>query len=105
MKINDVGIKMRVQPENTPIKMKVKEHGSGGTSDYLDLYNKPSINGKELIGNFDEEDPTVHPWAKEALKPEYTAEEVGAVSVENEMSFADIKSAWDTIFNMSKGRR
>lgn len=28
-----------------------RQGGSGGTSDYLDLINKPSINGVELVGN------------------------------------------------------
>lgn len=31
----------------------------GGTSDYTKLSNLPSINGKTLIGNFNEEDPNV----------------------------------------------
>ena len=106
MKIDETGIRMRVQPENTPIKMKVKEYGSGGgTSNYLDLYNKPSINGEELIDNYNEKDPTVPSWAKEDFKPEYTAEEVGAISSDDQMSFADIEAAWNNIFNLSKGRR
>lgn len=31
----------------------------GGTSDYTKLQNLPSINGKTLIGNYDEKDPSV----------------------------------------------
>lgn len=61
--------------------------------DYNKLENKPSINGTELIGNYDEIDPTVPSWAKEPFKPEYNLDEVAS-----EMSFADIKDAWDSIF-------
>ena len=70
--------------------------GGGGTENYNDLSNKPQINGVELSGNktaeglglqlagnylTDESDPTVAAWAKEETKPEYTADEVGAVAV------------------------
>lgn len=41
----------------------------------------------------------IHEWAKEPQKPTYTAEEVHAVDVNDEMSFADIKSVWDLYFN------
>lgn len=77
--------------------------GGGGTSDYLQLSNKPKINGVELVDNIttenlgivvpqytselendsgfitNETDPTVPAWAKEPIKPTYTAEEVGAL--------------------------
>lgn len=77
--------------------------GGGGTSDYLQLSNKPKINGIELVNNVtteglgivipqytselendsgfitNETDPTVPAWAKEPTKPTYTAEEVGAL--------------------------
>lgn len=72
------------------------EEGSGdpGTSDYNGLTNKPKINGVELSGEksledlgiqpagdylTEETDPTVPSWAKQATKPSYTAEEVGAL--------------------------
>ena len=65
----------------------------GGTSDYSDLENKPTINGVTLEGNktlddigaqskgnylTSESDPTVPSWAKNPVKPTYTADEVGA---------------------------
>lgn len=77
--------------------------GGGGTYDYLQLSNKPKINGVELVNNIttedigivipqctselvndsgfitNEADPTVPAWAKEPTKPTYTAEEVGAL--------------------------
>lgn len=71
----------------------------GGNGDYLKLKNKPSINGEELIENYDEIDPTVPAWAKEPVKPEYEADDVGAVDIEDEMSVAMINSVWDAIFN------
>lgn len=62
--------------------------------DYLLMVNKPQINGHELTGNLvirvgdlendagylqTETDPTVPAWAKQPIKPSYTAEEVGAM--------------------------
>lgn len=44
--------------------------------DYNELINLPSINGKTLKGNYDEQDPTV-----------------------DAMSSSDVDSAWDKIFN------
>ena len=85
--------------EEDRIEMEVSPTGSGsGTYDYTELINKPSINGEELIGNYNEIDPTVPEWAKEATKPNYTPEEVGAIDEDNEVSFADLLSAWNNIF-------
>lgn len=70
--------------------------GGGETENYNDLSNKPQINSVELSGNktaedlglqpagnylTGESDPTVPEWAKQDNKPEYTADEVGAVAV------------------------
>lgn len=83
--------------EEMEIPLAVNE-AAGGTYNYLELFNKPSINGTELVGNYDEIDPTVHDWAKEPSKPEYTYEEVGAVGEDNEVPFSDLLSAWREIF-------
>lgn len=63
--------------------------------DYNLLFNRPFLNGRELVGMFvlkqsdifndvgylsEETDPTVPAWAKQPQKPTYTAEEVGALS-------------------------
>lgn len=68
--------------------------GSGGTKDYSDLENKPQLNGVTLEGTKSlddigaqpkgnylttESDPTVPSWAKQETKPDYTAQEVGAL--------------------------
>lgn len=71
----------------------------GGVTSYKELLDKPSINGTTLEDNYDEIDPTVPKWAKADTKPTYTAEEVGAMSMDDEMSFTDIKEIWDSIFN------
>jgi hypothetical protein len=58
---------------------------TGGTTDYIDLENKPSINGVTLEGNktteelgivSKETDPTVPAWAKQPNKPNYSYEEI-----------------------------
>ena len=79
--------------------MKVTEFGQGGTDDYRDLLNKPSINGTELVENYNEIDPTVPGWSKEPFKPEYTPEEVGALSEDAEMSFSDIETLFNMVFH------
>lgn len=71
---------------------------TGGTKNYNNLINKPSLNGTELIGNYDEIDPTVPDWAKEDNKPTYTPEEVGSVDINNEMPISEVKDIWDTYF-------
>lgn len=72
---------------------------TGGTKNYNNLINKPSLNGIELVGNYDEIDPTVPNWAKNETKPDYTPEEIGAVDRNSTMSFDEIKKAWDFYFN------
>lgn len=69
------------------------------SNNYRKLINKPTINGTELYDNYDEIDPTVPSWAKEETKPEYTAEEVGAIDEDASISLTDIKSIWDSVFN------
>lgn len=52
---------------------------AGGTSNYNALSNKPTLNGKIIQGDMQETDPTVSEWAKEAKKPTYTPDEIGAL--------------------------
>lgn len=55
-----------------------KVEGKGlSTNDFTNAY-KEKLDGLENI-TFEESDPTVPAWAKEANKPSYTAEEVGAL--------------------------
>lgn len=52
---------------------------AGGTNDYNALSNKPTLNGRIIQGDMQETDPTVSEWAKEAKKPTYTPDEIGAL--------------------------
>lgn len=46
---------------------------------YNDLEDKPKLNGETIVGDMVETDPTVPNWAKAPTKPDYNAEEVGAI--------------------------
>lgn len=48
-------------------------------ADYKKLKNLPKLDGRPIIGDIPELDPTVPDWAKTPTKPEYNAEEVGAI--------------------------
>lgn len=54
------------------------------TNNYEKLKNLPTLNGKTIIKDMEEIDPTVPDWAKEE-RPE-------------EMKFASIKEVWDSVF-------
>ena len=69
-----------------------------GVDTYPQLGDKPSINGRPLIDNIDEEDPTVPAWAKNPYKPEYTAHEVGALGADDEMPFQEIDRLFAAVF-------
>lgn len=66
-----------------------------GGNDYEKLRNKPQLNGKTIIGNMEEIDPTVPSWAKEDTKPSYTANEVGAVDEDAAISLEYLASLFD----------
>lgn len=58
-----------------------KVEGKGlSTNDFTDEYKEKLDNINEGGGIVVEEDPTVPAWAKEANKPSYTADEVGALA-------------------------
>lgn len=46
---------------------------------YNELLNLPKLDGRPIIGDIPELDPTVPDWAKTPTKPEYNAAEVGAI--------------------------
>lgn len=48
-------------------------------ADYNKLKHLPKLDGRPIIGDIPELDPTVPAWAKASTKPEYNAEEVGAI--------------------------
>lgn len=47
--------------------------------DYNTLNNKPTLNGFTIEGDMHEQDPTVPEWAKAPEKPQYSADDVGAI--------------------------
>lgn len=62
------------------------------TDDYEKLQNLPELDGRTIIGNVNELDPTVPGWAKEANKPAYNAGEVGAVAEADNISLEYLAS-------------
>ena len=84
--------------QDTTLNTELSFGTAGGTKDYRKLNNKPTINGTELYDNYNEIDPTVPDWAKKEVKPEYTAEEVGAVDEENIISKSKIDLMFLKIF-------
>lgn len=85
--------------ENEILGFDFKEQYAAGTSDYNKLKNKPTLNGKEIVGAMEEEDPTVSGWAKEPTKPSYTAEEVGAIKNDEikAISLDELNSLWEGV--------
>lgn len=67
--------------------------------DYEKLKNKPTLDGETIIGAMFEKDPTVSKWAKESKKPQYTADEIGAVSKEEveTLNIKDLNALWDEL--------
>lgn len=64
---------------------------------YNDLEDKPRLNGETIVGDMVETDPTVPNWAKAPTKPEYSANEVGAIP-EGEMvqlDAGDFAEMWE----------
>ena len=97
MMIDEFGINLA--EENESLGFDFKEQYVAGTSDYNKLKNKPTLNGKEIIGAMEEVDPTVSGWAKEPTKPSYTAEEVGAIKNDEikAISLDELNSLWEGV--------
>ena len=74
-------IQMNIQDESDKLQIEaLDEKFVEGTSDYNKLKNKPTLNGKEIIGAMEEIDPTVPAWAKAETRPVYTPEDIGAMA-------------------------
>ena len=71
----------------------------GGTTNYEKLNNLPTLDGEPIVGEMHEKDPTVPLWAKAPQKPTYTAEELGCISEDAEMSLQEINEMCDMILN------
>lgn len=85
-------MQMELSVEQEEITMEIQEvfESKGGGTDYENLNNLPRLNGQVIKGDMEESDPTVPAWAKKETKPTYTAEEVGAISVDAEVSYEEI---------------
>ncbi len=70
---------------------------TGGTRNYEELENLPSLDGEKIIGNIRERDPTVPDWAKAPTKPTYQADEVGAIPEESAISIAELQEIFDSL--------
>lgn len=65
--------------------------------DYNTLNNKPTLNGFTIQGDMHEQDPTVPEWAKAPEKPQYSADDVGAMPVGsiNALDAGDFAEMWE----------
>lgn len=66
---------------------------------YNELLNLPKLDGRLIIGDIPEIDPTVPDWAKTPTKPEYKAEEVGAIP-EGSIRVLGDGDFWEMVENM-----
>lgn len=93
-------IPMQLHAENDELAMDVQDLVQvAAGDDYNALKNKPTLNGAVIQGAMQEKDPTVPDWAKTRTRPVYTAQDVGALGVEDvaELSLAALEQLWDTI--------
>lgn len=68
-------------------------------ADYNKLKHLPKLDGRPIIGDIPELDPTVPAWAKKPTKPDYSAEEVGAIPEGSmvELDAGDFAEMWESI--------
>ena len=66
---------------------------------YNDLADKPQLDGRPIVGNIPELDPTVPDWAKAATPPAYTAEDVGAIpdGAITVLDGGDFEEMWESL--------
>ena len=85
--------------ENESLGFDFKEQYVAGTSDYNKLKNKPTLNGREIIGAMEEEDPTVSGWAKTETRPVYTPEDIGAMAEGSVASIStnELDEIWNSL--------
>lgn len=64
-----------------------------GTTSYEMLTDLPSLDGKTIIRDMYEKDPTVPLWAKTTSKPVYDSEEVGVSAI----SIEELETLWNNL--------
>lgn len=91
-------IEIDVKDESDRIQFDLNEEYVG-TTDYEKLRNKPKLNGREIIGEIEEIDPTVPSWAKSKTRPVYTPEDIGAMAEGSVMSVSttELNELWDSL--------
>ena len=95
---NSMNLDMDVSTYDTEINTEMKSIYKYTSDNYEKLKNLPSLDGRKIIGNMQEMDPTVPNWAKQESKPSYTASEVGAVGDENALSMNEIDEIFSGLF-------
>lgn len=70
---------------------------TGGTRNYEELENLPTLDGVKIIGNIRERDPTVPDWAKAPSKPTYRADEVGAIAEEAAITIEELQEMFESL--------
>lgn len=95
---NAVNLNVQLSTDNSSIDASMVDeiHLDG---DYNTLNNKPTLNGFTIQGDMHELDPTVPEWAKAPEKPQYSADDVGAIPVGAmiELDEGDLEEMWDFI--------
>lgn len=79
------------QPQDETPALHAEVQTVTSTSDYNELQNIPRLNGELLMGDVSEIDPTVPSWAKSSNKPEYSADEVGAISENSAITLKELE--------------
>lgn len=76
--VDDSNINMRMSDDSSiNIGLSVQEQIQPViANNYEQLINKPSLDGREIVGNINELDPTVPTWAKQDTKPNYNFGEI-----------------------------
>lgn len=80
-----IEIPLSIEMADTEIPLQAEEAEEKVINDYQALRNKPSINGTELVDNYNETDPTVPAWAKNE-EPQ-------------KMGMAEIYDMWQHVFS------
>ena len=80
-----------VQPQDESPTLRAEVQTVASTSDYNELQNIPRLNGELFMGDVSEVDPTVPSWAKTNNKPEYSADEVGAISEDSAITLKELE--------------
>ena len=96
IEVFEYGADMAMESENLDFDMGYNGGVNIPTS-YNELSDKPTLDGKIIQGDMHEQDPTVPEWAKAPEKPQYSADDVGAMPVGsiNALDAGDFAEMWE----------